>query len=214
MKREDEMNAAADKILSNPLKIIPEGTVRAQHKAELCSMWLAADKSPQPMSFYCTECGEEDSLCYNTHAVLLIEENEILKKEQEYYKEMELRYNLLLEDTSAVNLKKLREELAEAKRFAFDANCMWERDAQLKKQSADKLTEDLSKANAMIYVLKDSQLRTYDGLAQRADGADRLLEALESAKLRLTGMEQYSVVYAAMDIINEAIKEYKNEETP
>jgi hypothetical protein len=50
----------------------------------------------------------------------------------------------------------------------------------------DALKAELAQANAMIRVLKDAQLRTYDGLAQKADERDqlkaeneRLREALE-----------------------------------
>jgi hypothetical protein len=42
-----------------------------------------------------------------------------------------------------------------------------------------ELLKEISRLNAKIYVLKDAQLRTYDGLAQRASKFDKLKALFE-----------------------------------
>ena len=43
----------------------------------------------------------------------------------------------------------------------------------------DFLKEEIKKLKAQLWVAKDSQLRTYDGMSQRSDMAEKMYEALK-----------------------------------
>jgi hypothetical protein len=65
----------------------------------------------------------------------------------------------------------------------------------IEKSAYDKLTAENAKLRAENYVLRDQGLRTYDGLAQKADRADELQRKLEIATRALTSIEDTSTQY-------------------
>jgi hypothetical protein len=50
----------------------------------------------------------------------------------------------------------------------------------IEKSAYDALKEENAKLKAENWVLRDSRLRTYDGLAQKADKYETLIEALKA----------------------------------
>lgn len=55
----------------------------------------------------------------------------------------------------------------------------------------DSLRTQLAEANAKLWVAKDSQLRTYDGLAEKAARVDEVEEKLEVARAALGRINEY-----------------------
>lgn len=77
----------------------------------------------------------------------------------------------------------LTEELATARRRADDLESKLEVCSQtcdIYQAENERLEKENSELKAQIWVLKDSQLRTYDGLAQKADRHDRMEAALRA----------------------------------
>jgi len=75
--------------------------------------------------------------------------------------------------------------------------------------TTEEYEEKIVRLKAELWVSKDSQLRTYDGMAQRADMADKLAKVLES---EMSVLEVFLPSFqGSLSKIKQVLKEYRGE---